>query len=383
MIGKIYGKPWVDDYHALILQLPPNRVRRNYIGGALLNNLEGKTELVDSNKPEDWIASTIEAKNPGLPPIRNEGLSKVISRDGDRILLKKLFEHDPAFYLGAEHLQIHSLDLGFLIKMLDAGIRLNVQAHPSRDFAREHLDSPHGKLECYYILDVRPGISPYIRVGFQHAPTRDEFYRIVKEQDIDAMDACFEPVPVKPGDVWYIPGGVPHAIGEGLLLIEIMEPSDLVARYEFDREGMIVPPPARFMGRNLDFALDLLDFSEFTIEQANSKFKLKPKIEIDEKNLKKEILIDDNQTDCFKVIKISARNNSSFGLIKKEHILVGIGVRGSGVLSLKAGDISIEVFKGSKFLIPAATDTFDVRPMTDTGIDLLFVMPTFGDLQPA
>jgi len=58
----------------MILTLPPNRVRRNYKGGQQLDQLEGNTNPADGNRPEDWIASTVEARNPGLAKIDNEDL---------------------------------------------------------------------------------------------------------------------------------------------------------------------------------------------------------------------------------------------------------------------------------------------------------------------
>ena len=63
----------------------------------------------------------------------------------------------------------------------------------------------------------------------------------MEKQDKARMDGCFEKIPVQVGEVWYIPGGMPHAIGEGITMLEIMEPSDLVVRCEFEREGIVVP----------------------------------------------------------------------------------------------------------------------------------------------
>ena len=142
-----------------------------------------------------------------------------------------------------------------------SSMRLHLQAHPTREFARQHLGQSWGKLEAYVILSTRPGCEPFIRLGFQHPPTPEEWQRIVIEQDIAAMDACFEPVPVRPGQVWFVPGGLPHAIGGGLTVLEIMEPSDLVVRCEFEREGIVVPPSARFMGREPADALRIFDFT--------------------------------------------------------------------------------------------------------------------------
>ena len=76
----------------------------------------------------------------------------------------------------------------------------------------------------------------------------------MEKQDKARMDGCFEKIPVQVGEVWYIPGGMPHAIGEGITMLEIMEPSDLVVRCEFEREGIVVPEDGRFMGRGWTFA---------------------------------------------------------------------------------------------------------------------------------
>ncbi len=65
----------------------------------------------------------------------------------------------------------------------------------------------------------------------------DVWTDIVLRQDISMMDSCFEHIPVRGRDVIYIPRGMPHAIGEGILLLELMEPSDLVVRCEFNRNG--------------------------------------------------------------------------------------------------------------------------------------------------
>ncbi|MCL2320192.1 MAG: class I mannose-6-phosphate isomerase [Treponema sp.] len=262
----------------LLLPLLPNRVRRNYRGGAGIEKLQaGDTakEYSDGDKPEEWVASLVNARNPGLTPVENEGLSRCAING--QPLLTELLRSKPEFYLGKDWYDSHGLDLGFLLKILDSSMRLHVQAHPTAAFARKYLGSSYGKFECYYILSIREGREGYIRLGFQHLPSKGEWRRIIEEQDIQAMDACFEKIPVKAGDVWYIPGGVPHAIGENTLMLEIMEPSDLVVRCEFEREGIVVPPEARFMGRDLDFCLGVFDYSEQSVDDVRRTYRLFPK----------------------------------------------------------------------------------------------------------
>ena len=45
-------------------------------------------------------------------------------------------------------------------------------------------------------------------------------------QDVAALLAATNRVPVAPGDALLCPAGTPHAIGEGVLLLELQEPTD-------------------------------------------------------------------------------------------------------------------------------------------------------------
>lgn len=333
----------------ILIRFTENRVRRNYCGGAGIDRFNGELNCVDSDRPEDWIASTVLANNPGLVPIANEGLAKV-SVDGVEHLFIDFLAADPGFYLGSEHVEKHGVNLGFLVKLLDSSMRLHVQAHPTADFARKYLDSEFGKLECYCILSCREGVEPYIRFGFQHPPSPEEWQRIVFEQDMKAMDACFEKIPVKPGDVWYIPGGFPHAIGEGLTMVEVMEPTDLVVRCEFVREGIEVPPAARFMDRDPEFALKIFDFTELTVENAMRDYRLTAEVLEDNENYTLQRLIGSRQTPCFEVLKMIVRKTGS--TLLDDRFCVGICLNGNGIL--RAENAQMRVMRSSRFFIPAA-----------------------------
>ncbi len=341
-----------------ILELSENRVRRNYRGGAQLDVISGLAVPEDGNKPEDWIASTTQAKNPGLPEISGEGLARVTDGTGQNVFLKEMFAAHPEHYLGENHFKSLGTDLGFLVKLLDSSMRLHVQAHPTASFAQEHLNSRWGKLETYVILGNRAGCAPYIRLGFQRPPTPDEWKRIVFEQDIEAMDACFDKIPVHKGEVWLVPGGLPHAIGEGLLVMEVMEPTDLVVRCEFEREGIVVPPQARFMGRNPDFAMEIFDYTPMPIERLHAECRIKPSLVYNQKDILQELLIGGAQTDCFSEYRVIVSGDSSLPLNGK----VGICVVSKGAGTIKANNESIKVEEGSKFLIAAATKDIKILP---------------------
>jgi mannose-6-phosphate isomerase len=342
-----------------LLSMLPNRVRRNYRGGAGIDRLrssEGAAVNVvfqDGDHPEEWVASLVEAKNPGLDFIKNEGLSRC-DLPGEPLLVD-ILKSTPDFYLGARYAD-YGLDLGFLLKILDSSMRLHVQAHPTADFARKHLGSKYGKFECYYILAIRGGTDAYIRLGFQHLPSRAEWRRIISEQDIKAMDSCFEKIPVNVGEVWYIPGAVAHAIGENILMLEIMEPSDLVVRCEFEREGIIVPPEARFMGHDLDFCLNIFDYTELSVDKIKEKYRLAPQ----------------PLTACGDVIyeELAAPPISPFTVrrlrftMKAQITIAGkipqVAIVCYGAVTINTGNESVVLANGESLFIAAAADTLTV-----------------------
>ena len=355
-----------------ILEIIPTRVRRNYTGGIILDELEGNPNPVDGDRPEDWMGSTTEARNPGLLFEAGEGLTKVVDEKGESFTLRDLFNENPEHYLGTGHCSKLGTELGFLAKLLDSSMRLHVQAHPTAKFAQTYLHSRWGKLETYLILGHRKGYEPYIRLGFQSAPSPAEWKRIVLEQDIMAMDACFEKIPVAEGEVWMVPGGLPHAIGEGLLVMEVMEPSDLVVRCEFERNGIIVPEEARFMGRSADFALQIIDYTPMSTWKVREKCMISPQIVMEDKNIVQELLIGLGQTDCFNEYRIRISGHGILPLNGKVNI--GMVARGSGILNVN--DEKLGVSRGSKFLLSAAADKLSIiSEGNDSEIEIILCSP--------
>jgi len=355
----------------MLLSLPPNRVRRNYRGGRQLDELEGQSRPADSDRPEDWIASTVQASNPGLAEIRGEGLARVVDADGRTHQLRDLFARHGEHYLGRAHVASLGAELGFLVKLLDSAMRLHVQAHPTAAFARRHLGSRWGKLETYVILAVRDGCDGAVRLGFQRSPGPAEWRRVVLEQDIAAMDACFDPVPVAPGEVWVVPGGMPHAIGEGLLVLETMEPTDLVVRCEFEREGIVVPPAGRFMGRDPDLALGLIEHESQSADQVRQRCRVPPTVLAEEEGLRVERLIGPRQTACFAIERVRASRPADLPAAGTVRVAIAWGGRGA----VGAGAERVEVSRGSRLLIAAAADALHLDPEAGQELELLLCRP--------
>ena len=356
------------DYKNKLVRFPPNRVWRTYTGGKILDKFEQKLVPEDSHFPEDWIGSTTQAVNPDREHIV-EGLSYAMMGE-DSIRFDELIARDPSYFLGEEHTKTFGLNPMLLVKFLDSSVRLHFQAHPTAEFAREHLNSNHGKAEGYYILDVREDTKdPYVYVGFQYPPSRGAFREMIENQDISAMEACFEKISVKPGDCLFIPGGSPHAIGEGIMMVEIMEPSDWAVRFEFSKAGYTMPEEARFMKRDLDFCMDVFDFTQLSVPEAIEKFYHKPRVEYhySDKSFK-ETLIDDTITDKFVVKK-----STISGAIEKKEKDFYIGIIVSGECNIKIGKETLVLKKFDRFFCPAGVDAVTIS--TDLGAEILECYP--------
>ena len=239
----------------------------------MLRLFRGETDSTDNRFPEDWLASTVLARNGKNSQSPREGLS-AISPDGH--LLIDSLNSKPDFWFGSKHSRTsHSPGLGVLWKLLDSSVRLQIQAHPDADFALRHLNSQAGKTECWYILGTRGPAHVYL--GFQYPPKRDAWARMIREQRVHEMLACFEKIPVSPGECYVIPAGMPHAIGAGVFMMELMEPTDWVVRCETTNAGLMLPPESCFMGLNLESCLEVFDYRAHSVDAVRQTFQQRPR----------------------------------------------------------------------------------------------------------
>jgi mannose-6-phosphate isomerase len=198
---------------------------RFYAGGTRIADFRGEPR-VPGNVPEDWVASTTtlfgEAST-GLSPLP----------DGSR--LADAVRQAPARWLGPDHVRAFGDDTYLLVKLLDAGQRLPVHAHPDVSFAGEHLSLAHGKTEAWVFLE--PAV---VHLAFDRDVDAAELAGWVARQDVEGMLGAMHRLPVEPGDAVLVPAGLPHAIGAGAFLVELQEPTDLSILMEwrdFDLDG--------------------------------------------------------------------------------------------------------------------------------------------------
>jgi mannose-6-phosphate isomerase len=233
-----------------IERLVPTRVYRFYRGGALLGRLRGEDEE-DGHFPEDWIGSVTPASNPG----RDEpeaGLSRLT----DGRPLRDLIAADPEGWLGRAHLERFGTTTGLLVKLLDSGERLPVHAHPSREFAREQLGSQFGKTEAWIVLATRAAEGE-VWVGLRERVAPETYLGWITCQDTQSLVLSLNALQVRVGDVLFVPAGVPHAIGAGVLIAELQEPTDLSLVCEW--EGFPIRPEDSHLGLGWERAIAALE----------------------------------------------------------------------------------------------------------------------------
>jgi mannose-6-phosphate isomerase len=223
------------------IALAPNTLKSFYPGAGRIGAFRRQPGL-DQSHSEDWIASMTPRF--GAAPL---GLTTL----PDGSLLGDSVAADPLSWFGPQYMDRYGARGALLVKLLDAGSRLPLHIHPDRAFASQYLGSDLGKTEAWLVLHAEPGASAHL--AFSRDVAADELSGWVTRQDTSALLASCNLVPVRPGDVVFCPGGVPHAIGQGMLILEIQEMTDLSIMLEW--ADFPLDPAAVFLGLDTDVAL--------------------------------------------------------------------------------------------------------------------------------
>ncbi len=123
-------------------------------------------------------------------------------------------------------------DFPLLVKLIDACDKLSVQVHPDDGYA-SRVENDRGKTEMWYIVEADEGAE--IIYGLKDGMSAEEFRDMVRAGKLsETMNHC----PVHAGETYFIPSGMLHAIGAGILIAEIQQNCDLTYRvYDYDRRG--------------------------------------------------------------------------------------------------------------------------------------------------
>lgn len=325
-----------------------NRVFRVYLGGKLFSEFFGdNTE--DDFYPEEWICSSTKALNEGSTD-PHEGISKI---EGTSIYFDQLLNEQRQLMLGERQ------GLDVLVKALDSAIRLPVQAHPDKAFSRKNFNSDFGKAESWLVLGAREGACIYF--GFKDGVTPEDFENAVAQSETDksAMEKLLNKIPVKPGDVYFIPARAVHAIGYGCLILEVQEPTDFTIQPERWCGDYKLSDNEMYIGLNKETALSVFDYT-YNLERVEKECKKTPVVLYESTGCKKEALISKADTPCFSVQRYILENGETEPLIAP---CVYVVTGGSG--SLIGNGYEKALKKGDYFFMPfSCKNKFTVKTST-------------------
>ena len=140
-----------------------------------------------------------------------------------------------------------------LLKFLDAAETLSVQVHPNDEQAATLAPGQRGKSEAWVILAAES--NSRLSVGLKHGVDRATLERHLAA---GTVEQCLHSIPARVGDVISVPAGTVHAIGAGISLAEIQQPSDVTFRlFDWNRRDA----HDRLRPLHIEQALQCIDFS--------------------------------------------------------------------------------------------------------------------------
>ncbi len=369
MATAFYEKP---------LRLVQNKIVR-YPGGRELDRFRGIENPQDDGRPEAWVGSTTTVVNAPNLPDKKTGMAQVqlVNQETSQplesasqeeiVYLDDVIQKYPTEMLGEKHIKRNGKNTAILPKLLDAQYQLVLQAHPTREYAKERFDSPYGKTESWYVIGVRDDTEepPYVLLGFKEGVTREMFERFYLAEDVKGMEECCHKVEVALGDMYFIDAGLPHVVGPGCFIVELQEASDItvgIRKRKFD-------DPEVEKAYN-DRAMGCFIYEGNNSENNIKKYKIEPKMLIENENGKESLLIGSDQTSYFSMTKVDV--NKDFTLRDTETFSIVIVLEGEGKLVFESGEITVK--KADELFLPASLKNACWE--TETGLSVVHCYPS-------
>ncbi len=284
----------------------------------------------DERIGECWALSGIDGR-----------LSAVEGGCDDGLSIRQLIDRDGAALLGKKNFKRFGDTFPLLIKLIDASDTLSVQVHPDDEMAQRR-GLPYGKTEMWYVLPSDE--EAQLTIGFNADMSREQFLDMVASGNIES---ALNRRRVAPGDVYLIPPGTVHAIGQGCFLVEIQQTSDETYRiYDYKRRD----DSGNERELHLDLALEALDFSQ--CDGLPVPYTARPDIPV---NVVRTPYFSTNVMTIDEPILRDYSECDSFVII----------IATAGKAELATGTAHAELRMGELALIPASSDNVTITPDGD------------------
>jgi mannose-6-phosphate isomerase len=237
---------------------------------------------------------------------------------------------------------------------------LSVQVHPDDAYAAVHDPGNLGKCEMWYFLNADPDAT--ILLGLKPGVTKQQLLPVFKDGTSRDFLQSFRP---QPEEAVFLPPGIVHALGPGLLLFEVEENSDLTYRLDdFGRPGLDGKPRPLHLEKGLDVIRP-----EFPPQRDL------PRVEFKEKyGIRRFVLA------CrfFALEELSVRLSATFHSTPERVEVLSI-TKGEGRIEDEAGWLAYR--PGDTWLIPPAANLYRLVPRDDTRLLKFYVPDTERDFR--
>jgi mannose-6-phosphate isomerase len=141
-------------------------------------------------------------------------------------------------------------DFPLLVKFIFPTDKLSIQVHPDDEYASKHEAAAggRGKTEMWHVVSAEPDAQVF--VGLKPGTTKKEFAGAAGKRGLEEL---FQPHTVEARQTFFIPPGIPHTIGPGMILCEVQQYSDLTYRvYDYGRVDAAGKPRELHIEKALD-----------------------------------------------------------------------------------------------------------------------------------
>jgi len=294
------------------------------------------------------LANLLAGPLPGDAPI---GEAWVLSDRADRpsrvadgplkgMTIRALLKQFPVQMMGAEGARIRRFPL--LLKFLDVKGMISVQVHPSDGHVGLLPKGETGKTEAWVVLDASPQST--ICAGLKPGATIDGLRRAIASGLV--TDQLLSLVP-KPGDAVFVPAGTVHTLGNGVVVFEVQQNSDVTFR--LDDWGRVDVSTGQPRALQVEKAIASIDFAE------HGAGLVQPVPETNDPVERKRLF------DCrhFRVWRLTGLLPFPVGAADSPRVLVCL--KGNG--QIKLGDAVYSLQKGGVMLLPAAVGVCSFKPL--------------------
>ena len=225
-----------------------------------------------------------------------------------------------------------------LLKLIDANDDLSIQVHPDDEVAAMRHNS-FGKTEMWYVVDAEPDAQ--LIIGFPEDSSKEEYVEALEKGKVEDI---LQKVNVKKGDVFFIPAGLVHAIGKGVIVAEIQESSDITYRiYDYNRKD----EKGNERELHIEQALDVIDF----------RAAKEPKIKYD--NLENKVVnLTTNEFFTTNIIRFNQKLERNYAEL--DSFVAYMCMEGKAHVQYNNEEIAI--IEGDTILIPAVLDQIILQP---------------------